>query len=301
MNTLEIIFTGIVYLLGTADPAGGGHVQAILPAVTAPVAPYGEVIPEHTAYIKVKESELVAPKPTPTFKYKLGPSNDEYWVFALGILPQSAGDAITIKPAVVQPDKLTICKADPCLNDRLRYDTVVAHREEICPKCGPIDDAFTKSPLAALVAARMDITHGYLAAAKRTGGGNWHTWHIKPAKGPGIPIKEQELTDKVSLDLTAATPFSIVVTALDDPNNVRYDIRLTATAKVEIGNTPVTDIVLPPRPHGELVDHHFGLFYTMLQSVTPSNPPVPTWPPHMPHATLGPRDNCPPLADEKGN
>jgi len=296
MNTLEIIFTGIVYLLGTADSTGG-TVQAILPAVAAPISPYGEVIPEHTAYIQVKESELVNPKAAPTFKYKPFGKNEDYWVYVLGIRPESAGDAISIKPAVVVPDLLTICKADPCPNDRLRYDKVVAHREEICPKCGPIDEAFVKSPLVDVVAARMEIKHGYLAAAKRFGGGDWPKWHIKPPHGPAVPIKEQQLSERVTLDLSANDPFSIVVAALDDPANVRFEIHLASKASVEIGNTPVADIVLPPRAHDEAVDHHFGLFYTMLQSA-PANPPVPTKPAH---ATLGPRDNCPPLADEKGN
>jgi hypothetical protein len=297
MNTLEIIFTGIVYLLGTAD-GNGGRVVAVLPAVTAPVAPYGAIIPAHTAYIKVEKSYLVDPKPTPTFKYTTpAEPNKEYWVFALGIRPEPAGDAITIRPSNPQPDKLTICRIDPCDHNRLRYDRLVAHREEICPKCGPIEEAFRDSPLAELVAARMVIEHGYLAAAKRAVG-DWDTWLIKPAHGFPIPKKQQQLTEQVSLDLASDDPFSIVVTALDDAANVRYDIRLAATAKVEIGNTPAGDIVLPPHSHQEPIDHHFGLFYTMLQSPVPTYPPVPISP--EPHDTLGPRDNCPPLADEQG-
>jgi hypothetical protein len=297
MNTLEIIFTGIVYLLGTADSTGG-TVQAILPAVVAPIAPYGEIIPEHVAYIKVKASDLSSPPAEPpTFKYKQFPANEEYFIYVLGTKPDSAGDAISITPSAFLPDVLTICKADPCLNNRLSYNNFVAHREEICPKCGPIDPSFMKSPISDLVAARMEIKHGYLAAAKRLDNNSWPKWHIKPAHGPALPIKAQQLSERVSLDVSANGPISIVVAPLDNTSTPRYELKLVNNASIEIGNTPVADIVLPSRTHDEPVDHHFGLFYTMLQSA-PANPPVPTKPAH---ATLGPRDNCPPLADEGGN
>jgi hypothetical protein len=310
MNHLEVIFTGIVYLLGTADHTGG-KVTAILPAISAPSAPFGQLIPGHVAYIKVRKGHVdPTSSPTPTFRYtEVANRKFEYLVFILG--RTASVDTITITPASDDPAKLVICKARDCLNNRLPYNEVVAHREVICPKCLPIEPTFVTTELSDLVAARMVIESGYLASAKPPGPPGppereWTTWHIKPPKGVAVPITKQKLSEKVSLDLTATGAFKLVVTALDATGkpipifsaDLIKDASQNDDPSIEIGNMSLAEVLDIGMQHDEPVDHHFGLFYTMLQQPLPAAPPVPTKPPHP--ATLGPTDNCPPMADETG-
>ena len=295
-HTLEILFTGIVYLLGSEQ---AGRVQAILPAVPAPTAPFGVIVPEHTAYLKVKASSLVDADTVPArMRFKKGgkAKGEEMIVYLLG--KHATVDRISIKPTTATPEKLVICKKDECdVKKRLRYDEYVAHREEICPTCAGIDAAYTTSDLSSLVAARVQIDRGHLAAAANEHG-EWSEWEFKPAQGAGEATRKQQLTEQVALDLKADSPFSIVIAHKEDGQDIELELKLKSGASVEIGNMPLEQIALTEHAHHEAVDHHFGLFYTMLKRPVPASPPVPHRP--TPPRVLGPSDNCPPLADEKG-
>lgn len=302
MGSIEIIFTGIVYLLGTSSTTSGS-LDVIIPNVSMAASPAGHPISEHTAYLKIEKSHIVnfmeslAIRP-PNFVYKTGgdlqgPTPREYAVYVL------QGQDISITATNMSPNPLTICR-QACGTNRQSYD-YVAHRELICPTCGKLDPIF-KMQTHELVAARvLNIGQGVLSAREPVGG---DTWIFEPTimKYQNQGYKHQKVAQRVALDIHATEAFKVTITPWahpPDPPAPALSLTLTQTATIEIGNMPLADVLYLPAHGIEAVDQHFGFFYSMLAQPVPRDPPVPhremfpVLPP-----TGGPRQNCPPLADE---
>jgi hypothetical protein len=329
MNQLEIIFTGIVYLLGTSSPQAPGKVEVILPNFSSAAAPFGHVIPEHYAYLKVDIAQLddyasLEVERPPDIVYKR--DGTEWAVFLLD------GETISINTTGTEvPTPLELCRAScgspfrmlshathaapgksaAATKMTLSSYSQVAHKDEICRDCAkpvlasdPVepllefDDRFL-SKVSPLVAARLTLTTGKLSSLVMP----TPLWKFLPTSarystGRYQTVNARPLADAAVLQSTSTGAYSLVLTK---PQRTPVSITFTSDATAEIGNMPLDDVLgLTTRVAAETVDHHFALYYLMFKAPRPVDPPVPhmemsTWPVYK---AGGPRHNCPPLADE---
>jgi hypothetical protein len=310
MNAIEIVFTGLVYLFGTSTEEQPGSVQVILPNVSEASAPFGQVIPPHYAYVKVRTADIVnladgTAEREPDFVYKKG-SGPEYAIFGL------SGDRITLAEQTVDP--LTICRDDFCgmkLDDvtlKLTYARI-PHRGVVCPQCTNLDPLYLSTKDPALVLGRITVDHGRLSSAHIDPDSEWsfEPMHRKTTLPDGAKYPTQFVADQVVLDVMATTGKNIIlsITPFDAKRADIVTLELKDKAEVEIGNLMFEDVVPFLLHHGpEAVDRHFAHFYTMLLRPFTQHPDAITDPriPHRikfpPHDPGGARQNCVPLADE---
>jgi hypothetical protein len=289
MNAIEIVLTGVVYLLGQGK---GRPVQVVIPHVDAPAAPYGYVLPEHYAYVKVRTADVdnfsTATNPRfPDFVYRAEQGTTEFALYALH------GDTIAVNGTNLLPDPLDICNKDVC--PKTGYD-LIPHQNDVCPDCGPLSNRYLLArPEPGLVAARMTLDRGTLTSANLD---EKSEWSFEPFrfKFEGVKYHKQFIADQAVLKLNADGAVRLTVTPFDNNPLRTLTLDLKPDAKVEIGNLMLDDILPTRNPHAaEAVDIHFALFYPMLNGSVPADPPIPhrvTFPPAKPG---GPRANCVPL------
>jgi hypothetical protein len=315
MNPVEIVFTGIVYLLGPSKT--DASLQAIIPAFAEPSAPFGQVIPGHYAYVRVAksyvdEAKSVMPLRAPDFVYRelRGPAEDkdnpEYWVFGL------TGDNLTLEGADDTPP-LKVCHQEA--DCEMVYDRV-PHRKFVCPDCTGLDPVFLEPKASRIVAGRMTIDRGKLSAANSKD--DQTEWSFEPMRmkttPPGKPDPKTLMGGYphgqiADLAIVAVTPTAgnVVLRITPFSGNRTAKLTLKEGARIEIGNLMPDDVLPHMIHHGhEAVDPHFGLYYTMLVrpfftdadkgSIT--DPPVPHKGDYPPPHPGGPQMNCVPFADE---
>lgn len=296
-NHLEIIFTGILYLLGPND---AGNVKVIVPAIPAATAPHGHIIPSHTAYLKVLASNVKSGSfPPDIVVTRSGVAENIYFLGDIGGDEKRGQDVVSVSSSAKDvPAGLSICKEDPCADsNRLSYTKHIAQRRVVCPECPKLAAAYRTSKDSHVVSATMMLDRGYLAAGKPANKGDaWPEWEFRPAGHGGNEhhtAPKMTLSERVSVDMKSDGTFSFTL-----QGDETRAIHLTAgNVTVEIGNTPAEDLILPPH-HRETVDHHFAMFYQMLDAPRPVHPPVPHRVIPDPKKKLTIRDNCPPFADD---
>lgn len=305
MSTAEIVFTGIVYLLGPTKT--DANLKVIIPAVTEPSAPFGEVIPHHYAYVKVKKSDVATfttPLRSPDFVYRASmlpedtTTNPEFVVFGL------KGDTLSLNGADQAP--LTPChKASDCPGKDL-YDQI-PHRKAVCPDCSGLDQVFLTSNDPRLVSARMIIDRGTLSATHIDPGSEWSfepmRVKVNLANYPHFFIDDQAV-----VALTTSSKISLVITPFSGTfaGQPVATLVLKDGARVEIGNLMPDDVLPNMIHHGhDSVDPHFGLYYTMLTRPFNTTDHGSASDPRVPHRRIffdehigGPQQNCVPFADE---
>jgi hypothetical protein len=314
MSAIQIIITGIVFLLG---PGTSKRVTVIVPNAPLASAPFGHTIPDHYAYIKVRTGDVenfwtqIGIR-RPDFVYKERMDSPETALFHLD------GDQISFNgPA---PSDLDICVKDVTNvanedcgtgfgdtfdGDKKRTYTAIPDIADVCPTCGVINPLFTTSTGPALVAARMTIDRGKLASTHLDAQG---MWTFKPgvlARGDvQPPYHSQKLADQAVLQLDATNPVTITILPLVGDlvpvgkkiGDKTVSLVLKAGAQIEIGNMMPNDILPMKLQHDlEAVDAHFGLYYKMLQYPVPLDPPLPHRDPAPILAPGGTRQNCEPL------
>lgn len=318
MNAVEFTLTGIMYLLGTSSSATPGKVQVIVPTIAESFAPFGQTIPNHYSYIKVRIKDIdtadfdadTASRP-PDFFYRetFTPTTDfpEYAVFGL------AGDEVKIEGTGLTPNVLELCRAD-CKNKfdgspKDSYDQL-PHRGAICPTCNSLNPVYQTSVDPRLVSARLLIEHGKLASAS-----------VDPVESSFEPMRLKtdppnvgkyprlKVADQAVLEV-AATSGSVTLTLKPFPASPKgaLTLKLKDGARVEIGHLMADDVLPFFMPHSvEAVDAHFGVYYTMLSQplllepdkhFAVSDPPLPHRVSYHPARVGGPRQNCPPMVDE---
>jgi len=289
MNAIEIVITGVVYLLGAGKTK---PVDVIIPHVGAPTAPYGYVLPEHYAYVKVRTDDVTdfstATIPRfPDFVYRKEQGTTEFALYALH------GDTIAVTGTNLLPYPLDICNKDVCTTTG--YD-FIPHQNDVCPDCGALSNRYLMSkPEPGLVAARMMLDHGTLTSANLDADGEWSFEPFR-FKFDKVKYHKQKIADQAVLKLDADGAVTLTVTPFDKNPLRTLTLDLKPGAKVEIGNLMLDDILPTRHPHSpEAVDIHFALFYTMLSGSVPADPPIPHRSPFPAANPGGPRSNCVPL------
>jgi hypothetical protein len=314
MNAIEIVLTGVVYLLG---PGASPRVEVIIPNAAEPSAPFGAVIPDHYAYLKVRTEDVdeLVKNSTPRFPDFVylqhgDDDNSEIAIYALH------GDqiAITGKTAdSLQPNPLEVCDEELCgrkmaiMEENEPFEKVGYYRhipsiDDICHDlCGPLNDFYRTSKNADLVAARMTINRGVISAANL----DHSISRFEPAKhkvsNPQHPYHEKELADQAVVQVESDDPVTLTVTPFNEVNPPVNTLTLTLKpgAHIEIGNMMPND-VLPMEAHHprEVVDFHFGLFYKMLLPPVPLDPLIPHRLKLPEQHPGGPRQNCVPIRQD---
>lgn len=291
MKAIEIVLTGVIYLLGSSQP--NQPVDVIIPNVSMPSAPYGYVLPEHYAYVKVRTDDVTdfftATSPRfPEFVYRKDKNSTEFALYKLH------GDTITVSGTNLMPTPLDICTQDVC-GDKVGYRRI-PHQNDVCRDCGALSNRYLISkPDPSLVAARMTLEHGALAAANLDKDAEW-TFEPFRFKFDKVNYHKQKIADQAVLTLEADGYVTLTVKPFDDDPLMTLKLDLKPGAKVEIGNLMPADILPTQHPHSpEAVDIHFALFYTMLSGSVPSDPPIPHRLPFPAAKPGGPRANCIPL------
>ena len=161
-----------------------------------------------------------------------------------------------------------------------------------------------------LVAARLSIEHGTLSAAsvdKQFSAFEPMRLKTDPPQAGSYP--RFLIADQAVLEV-AATSGSISLSFTPFPTSPRRPLTLKFKdeARVEIGQLMADDVLPFFMPHSmEAVDAHFGVYYTMLKQpilLDPAShfaltdPPLPHREVYHPARVGGPRQNCPPMADE---
>lgn len=301
MNAIEIVLTGVVYLLGpkaTSEP-----VDVIIPNLSMPSAPYSHVLVDHYAYVKVRTADIqscTAPcLRAADFLYKEKVDKTEFALYALH------GDQISLSGGNLTPKPLEICTKDDCgkklseghpgESDQLvSYHTIPA-QAYVCKTCGPARSEYLTSTNGDLVAARMKLDRGTLSAANR----DTVEWRFLPArfKFASVDYHHQLVADQAVLSAEADGDVTLIVKPLTgDPEGFHtVNLVLKKTAQIEVGNLMPGDVVPMGHHAPEAVDIHFAAFYRMMSDPVPSDPPIP-------HRTVfpdadpgGPRANCVPL------
>ena len=312
MSAIQIIITGIVFLLG---PGTSQKVTVIIPNAPLASAPFGHAIADHYAYIKVRTGDVTGfwdqiSVRRPDFVYKERMDSPEVALFHLD------GDEISFSGPPASP--LDVCVkdihnvtnedcgtgfGDTFDGDKKRTYTAIPDIADVCPTCGSLNSIFTTSTNPALVAARMTIDRGKLASTHLDTDG---TWTFKPgtlARGD-VTYHSQKLADQAVLQLDATNPVTIIIKPLvGDPispgkkiGDHTVSLILNAGAQIEIGNMMPNDILPMKLQHDmEAVDAHFGLYYKMFQYPVPLDPPLPHRDPAPIPKPGGTRQNCEPL------
>jgi hypothetical protein len=292
MNVIEVVLTGIIYLLG---PGNDKTIRAIVPNAGMPSAPYGQIITDHYPYVKVRTADVegkfweATSGRMPDFVFTKEPGAPEYAIYFLN------GDTITIVGQDLGPKPLAVCLAADCgkkLNGapKSSYQNVPSIREA-CPTCGALNPAYLNASDHSLVAAVIELDAGTMSAANVD---TMTKWTFEPlVHKKGKPVKKDLLADQAVLKIDSAKTVRLRFT--DHKGNV-FELPLIDEAEVEIGNQMPNDVLPMKLQHDpEAVDPHFGLYYRMLTTPVPHDPPLPhrTVPANSDDA--GFRQNCIPV------
>ena len=297
------IFTGICYL----STASNG-VQVVMPtAEEALPASDGGAIPPHHAYIMFQTAQMDTgcAEPDLRFTLKQGSLKREWGVIFLH------GETLTLNntdtPPIVFNQKFgappggpncagctipNLATDDANLDVRLPYASIV-HKAVACPKCGDLQPQYLNPKDGKDVAARVDLTTGFIAAASPK---EDCEWTFRPVEGGGSEPAPMPLPQAAILDVKAGTTNQITIKRLGFDGHEPPAVKLKEGADhlrllVYIGNAPLDDIERIPHTMPENVDHHFELYYKLLARDLPGHPY-----PHKVTCNVSIRaGNCPPI------
>jgi hypothetical protein len=300
MNVIEIVITGIVYLLGpSGNPATA---TAILPNFGVPSAPFGHVVADHYPYVRVRTGDVdqfwtKTAARMPDFVYRKKEGAIEYALYHL------AGDEVKFTGQNLPP--LDVCDANEKCGDKLngtekvRYSSIPG-RADVCPQCGKLQPEYKTSKDPELVAGRVLIDHGHLAAGNLKRGVVWTfapLVHRDKDMQAQNRYHRQETADQAVIALNTEQPVTLTLTPfMAHADHQPLSLVLKPGAEVEIGNMMPNDILPMKMQHDpESVDPHFSLYYTMLSGPVPHDPPLPERTPYPVKDEGGARQNCVPL------
>jgi hypothetical protein len=301
MNAIEIVITGVVYLLGPS--ATGKPVDVIIPNVSAPAAPFGNVLAEHYAYVKLRKKDIqscTAPcSRHPDLSYTGSVSSTEFVVYGLH------GDQITLKDGDLTPDPLEICTANcprklselqPGETDQLLAYTNIPAHADVCKTCGALRDEYLTSNNPDLIAARLTLDKGKLSAGHPDSGSEW-LFQPSRFKFANVTYHHQMVADQAVLSAASTGPVTLTVKRLEgDVDGIHTLVLvLDKDAQIEVGNLMPSDLLGMGHHAPEAVDVHFGSFYRMMSDPVPSDPPIPHRKVFPEADPGGPRANCIPL------
>jgi len=298
---VTVFFTGIVYLAGRQNA-----IEVIVPRFQDEIVARHVAVPEHVPFLKVAMEDIpnfaseTANRP-PDFVLKARGDDIAYAYFVLRneTLKLNGIDANKNPLKVVQQTMPDCCGGqDTDASRRVRQPFgLVAARQKVCSTCGPLRVDYTVD--GPHVAARMSFAVGRFAAAFLPD----DVWTFKAMRMEfqGDSQFNSKIAEAVAADFVI--PGNVLVITLSGSQSQQVKpLKLTfgnnRKVNVWIGNMPATDIlVTSPEREDETEDHHFLLYYTMLQPPIPDDPPIPHRAPHPRRSGAIVGSNCPPFAD----
>lgn len=295
MATATVVFTGMVYLATVNQP------PTLIKAVVSHsdsehVSTRGGVIPRHVAFIKVNKDFVDMDTTKTTRKASLLLKKDPP-------IMNPPGDTLVY---ILNSEKIAISNFTdappvvfraPASALEARFDDAVPRAGAFCPTCRILTTPqLDTTPDITKIGARVDITAGSVIARALSPCNSW-TFDAEPNYPPDVQTK---LAREVAVDLTTTTdPLVFSFTPLPGSSTTPSKITFKPGAiEIIIGSASIEDIVgLTLLPHApvDLTDHHFELFYYLMEGSNMARHPLPvadrSCPP--PHSVGG--VDCPPV------
>lgn len=261
-STATVILTGVVYLSALPQPQPTILKAAVMQSEIDRVGTRGGVIPRHRAFIRVRKDQIANPGRIPDLEYiAVGDTATSYVFFLDGekIEIEGASNTKLEFPATVPP------KAPFAM---------VPHVQDFCRTCRLLTLAEFDTPDIRHVGARLDIQVGDVTAQALT---DCEKWHFEaefgyPAHNRGAIPRE------VAVDLAITNQLVLKMSPLPRSTKLPYTItfRSSIPVQVTVGSATLEDILGFAGPHGvDRTDHHFELFYYLLERSNQARHPLP--------------------------
>jgi hypothetical protein len=223
------------------------------------VSSKGGAIPQHHSFINLHSSHVDASKSaSPDLEFKI---KDKHGKLIQRKVYDVQGETITLSGYI---DKTLNVPSSPTTDEPFAS---VATLKRFCPTCKPLPDYETPSDL---IGARLDDTDGTVLARGLTP----CEWEFAPEK-PGDQAYKTRMPREVAITLTV--PKALVV-KLSSAGGSR-SIVVKPGGILTLGSATVEDMmrvgVEVDPAHDSSIDHHFELFYHLLEGSNAAKHPLP--------------------------
>jgi hypothetical protein len=273
MATATVVLTGLVYLSIATTPSS---LRAVLmQSEHERVSTHGGTIPRHHAFISVSASSVVTGAATnrdPDFVVNNTPT-DPTTLTNVYIL-QNESVALSGFDKASNPLQFPT----PSISTSASFAAGVPKVGEFCPTCRPYSAADLDAPDLRHVGGRMDLTNGTVISTAITANCTWSF-----AAEFGYPAFVQTKVAKqveVSYKLAIGERLVINTTPLPGTKTGAKPSKITflPDAKVTIGSSSIADLVdahVHPVVVSDHTDHHFELYYYLLERSNAAKHPLP--------------------------
>jgi hypothetical protein len=264
-STATIILTGVVYL--SHVPQTPSIKAAVTHSQHDRISTRAGAIPRHRAFISVPKDSIdasVSGQRIPDIELTK-PGKPATLIYFL------RNETITFSGF----NNTTLELPTPTGADEVKFENVMK-LTNVCPTCRPLQANDFDNPDLKHVGGRIDIKVGKVIA--RALSPCKQGWHFDAEFGyPGFVAKT--VPREVAVSLTVPNKLQLNTTALpgvkpgDAPDS--KIVFKSSDVEVTIGSATVEDIVLVGGHSADRVDHHFELFYYLLERSNAAKHPLP--------------------------
>jgi hypothetical protein len=287
-TTTTIILTGVV-LLSQINDNTGKPIKLRASAMKSDldrVSTRGGAIPRHVAFIRIKKEAIESSNRPVTLTYNDGADQNVYFLNRESIAVAGMENTDLEIPTAVALADFKPLSAVPKL-------------EDFCPTCKPLSQTDFDAPDTRHVAGRIDFTAGKVLAGALS---PCNAWNFDAEFGYPAHV-QRVMPRQIHVALTVAENNKITITtkALPgvDPAKVTpttITLKSNENAEVMIGSASIEDAAGVGLGHGlDRVDHHFELFYYLLERSNTAKHPLPIADPSCAAFHRASGIDCPPV------
>jgi hypothetical protein len=265
-STVTIILTGVVYLAAVPQPTPTKLRALMVKSDNDRVSTQGGAIPRHVAFVKIPSDKVASGASDLIFD--AGVANSLFVLNGEKIEVSNTSTPSLAFPALPEP----VLPIDP--NAKTAFDKAIIKADVFCPTCPTVD--FDR-PNLKHVGGMLDLTAGTVVAKALSPCTMWNF-----AAETGYPAHTQKFFGRqVAVELKAEDgkqiTFTLTRTNRDgNPEQRTIVLKPDITADVMIGSATMEDIIGVGGGHSaDRVDHHFELFYYLLERSNRFGHPLP--------------------------
>lgn len=293
MATATLVLTGVVYL--AALPHGNPNPTVlkgqVMRSANDRVSTRGGAIPRHVSFIKVVKDDVLTASRDADMELTInGNTNATAYVYLLN------GETITVGGFTNNSLEFT----NPGGSDEGPFLTTVAKVEDFCPTCRLQAESDFDSPDLRHVGGNFAINKGRVFAREMSKcmiGNAEVPWKFDAEFGyPGFT--QARLPREVAVQYDVTGNLTLETTAMPGAQGVR-PVKLKLKNRrlaVTIGSATIEDITGVDAPHSfDRTDHHFELFYYLLERSNAARHPLPVADTACPDFHRAGGVDCPPV------
>jgi hypothetical protein len=294
MATATIVLTGIVYLAALPRPTPTVLKGEVVQSANDRISTRGGAIPRHLAFIKVAKGDILVEDPNRKPDMDLvinGNANAEAYVYLLH------NETVAISGF----SNATLDFPTPGVSDTGKFQDTVTKVEDFCPTCRLQASADFDSPDLHQVGANFAFDKGrvYARTMSRCSQTPYDAvpWKFDPEFGyPGF--EQVQLPREVVVEYDVSGNLMLTTTALPGGTGARPFTLKFKNRKLEItvGSATIEDITGVSPPHSfDRTDHHFELYYYLLEKSNAAKHPLPVADTACPDFHRAGGVDCPPV------